>query len=224
MKAVNDDVLVKEDASIEKLTAGGLIIPNIGTIPMAYGVIQDVGPGRFNPWKNKVVKTELQVGDYVIYNPGPGIDITASTVSPDKKTVTKTKLKKLGAMECMAILEQDKDGKMIGVKSVRENYLVVKCEDKDKKTIGGIYVPEWGTDGKLMSGRVIMKGPGKYNAGTDSRIPCIADINDRVVFVDIKAIQVNLPTTNEKGEVVKEKYYLVPDSQVEVILDENENF
>ena len=223
MKAVNDDVLVKEDASVEKLTAGGLIIPSIGTIPMAYGTVEQIGPGRYNPWKDMVPKIDLQIGDYVIYNPGPGKDITTSVVNADK-TVTKTKLKKLNAMECMAVLEQDKDGKMIGVKNVRENYLVVKREENDKKTIGGIYVPEWGTDGKLMTGRVVMRGPGKYNAGTDSRIPCCAEIGDRIVFIDIKAIQINLPEKNEKGEIVKEKFYLVPDSQVEVILDENENF
>lgn len=224
MKAVNDDVLVKEDASVDKLTAGGLIIPNIGTIPMAYGTIKDVGPGRYNPWKDKTPSIDLKIGDYVIYNPGPGTDISTSKINSDN-TVTKTKLKKLNAAECMMVLEQDAEGKMIGVKYVRENYLVVKREENDKKTIGGIYVPEWNTDGKLMTGTVVMTGPGKYNAGTDTRIPCCAKVGDRIAFIDIKAIQVNLPIKDElTGTIRKDKFYLVPDSQVEVILDENENF
>lgn len=223
MKAVNDDVLIKEDASVEKLTAGGLIIPNIGTIPMAYGIIENIGPGKYNPWKDKIPAIDLKVGDYVIYNPGPGTVITTTTINADK-TTKKTKLTKIAAAECMMVLEQDKDGKMVGVKYVRENYLVVKRDETDKKTLGGIFVPEWNTDGKLMTGTVVMRGPGKYNAGTDTRIPCCADIGDKIAFVDIKAIQVNLPEKNDKNEVVKAKYYLVPDTFVEVILDENESF
>lgn len=223
MRAINNDVLVKDYASVEKLTAGGLIIPNIGTIPMAYGEIVDVGPGAFNPWTGKNFEMDLKIGDVVLYNPGVGKDIITSKIDENKNLI-KTKVKKLSAMECMIVFNQDKDGKMIGVKNVRENYLIVKREENDKKTIGGIYVPEFDTNGKLTTGRVVMSGPGKYNAATDSRVPNSAKIGDRIVYIDIKAIEVNLPVANEKMDIVKEKFYLVPDSQVEVILDENENF
>ena len=217
MKTIEDFVLVKQDASIEKLTAGGLVIPNVGTIPMAYGTIEEIGPGRYNVWKDKVVPVDdLKVGDYVVYNPGPGVDLPTTNKNS-------TKLKKLNAMEFMLVLDRDEDGKMVGVKYVRENYLIVKRETGDKKTLGGIYVPEFGVDGKLVSGTVVMQGPGKYNAGTDSRVPVCTKIGDKVVYVDIKAIELNLPTKNDKGEIVKEKFYMIPDSAVEVILDEDEN-
>ena len=65
MKTTENNVLVKEEP-FDKMTVGGLFIPRIGTIPMALGTIVKLGPGKFNPYTNKISPINLNVGDRVI--------------------------------------------------------------------------------------------------------------------------------------------------------------
>lgn len=105
---------------------------------------------------------------------------------------------------------------------LNDNYVLVK-RSTSAKTAGGIYVPEFDTNGKLVMGTVVAVGPGKYNAATDSRIPCVVSVGDRVIYTDLKAIEINIATKGTDGNFSKEKYYQIPDSAVEVILEENED-
>jgi co-chaperonin GroES (HSP10) len=106
---------------------------------------------------------------------------------------------------------------------MNDNYVLVKRRSGDTKTAGGIYIPELDSSGKLVYGEVVAVGPGKYNAVTDSRIPCTVSVGDRIIFTDLKAIELNIAAKNDKGAYVKTKYYQIPDSAVEVILEDNED-
>lgn len=106
---------------------------------------------------------------------------------------------------------------------MNDNYVLVKRRSGDTKTAGGIYIPEMDANGKLVMGEVIAVGPGKYNAATDSNVPCCVSVGDRVIYTDLKAIELNIATKNADGTYQKNKYYQIPDTAVEVILEDNED-
>ena len=107
MKATNNDVLVKEEPYAKK-TVGGLIIPRIGTIPMAMGTVVSTGPGLYNPYHKKTVPVKFKKGDRVIYNPGIATEITVS-VKDENGKVSKLKLVKVPENECCLALDDNED-------------------------------------------------------------------------------------------------------------------
>lgn len=217
MKLIDFNILVEEDSSVDKLTIGGLELAKGFTIPMAYGRVLQVGPGRINKKFNKRVNIDLKVGDIIVYNPGVGKPINASIKNADG-TVTKRSVTKLRAVEAAFILDEV-DGKICNIKSVRENYIIVKRDDTDNKSAGGIIIPNQKRTIDTVTGTVIMTGPGKYDPETDSRNSCFAKVGDKITFTEMQSIQLTIPMTNENGEVVKTKLYQIPDTWVEVILD-----
>lgn len=107
MKATDNNILVKEEP-YDKKTVGGLIIPRIGTIPMALGTVVSTGPGKYNPYHQKVVPVKFKEGDRVIYNPGIASEITV-TVTDENGKKSKLKLVKVPENECCLSLDDNED-------------------------------------------------------------------------------------------------------------------
>lgn len=106
MKLTSNYVLVKKDESGK--TAGGIYIPEIGTIPMQLGTVVQVGPGKYNPMFDKRVPIEVNIGDRVIFNPGVAIEINI-TQKDEKGNSTKVKLLQLPDNECSVVLEDNEE-------------------------------------------------------------------------------------------------------------------
>lgn len=217
MKILDFNVIIEDVESLNKLSVGGLVLPNNFTIPMAYGRITKVGPGRFNDKHDTMVPVNLSVGDLVIYNPGVSKPIELSVKTADGKSVKK-KYNKLTANECILVLEEDSDGKIVGIKSVKENYVLIKRDQTDKKTAGGIYIPELNKTINNITGTVYAVGPGKYDPEKNTRVPCMAQPGDKVAFIEMQSIQLSIPVKNEQGEVITEKFFEVPDSGLDVLM------
>lgn len=217
MKILDFNVIVENVESLDKLLSGGLVLPNNFTIPMAFGRVTQIGPGRFNEKHNVQVPVDLEVGDLVVYNPGVSKEIELSVKAEDG-TVQKKKLNKVMSTECMLVLAEDRNGQIVGIKSVKENYVLIKRDATDKKTAGGIYILEMNKTINNITGTVYLSGPGKYNAELNKRVPCMAQPGDKVAFIEMQAIQLTIPMKNEKGEIVKEKFYEVPDSGLDILL------
>lgn len=107
MKATDNNILVKEEP-YDKKTVGGLIIPRIGTIPMALGTVVSTGPGKYNPFTKVRVPVKFKEGDRVIYNPGIATEVTVS-VKDENGKVTKLKLVKVPENECCLSLDDNED-------------------------------------------------------------------------------------------------------------------
>lgn len=106
MKLTSNYVLVKKDESGK--TAGGIYIPEIGTVPMQLGTVVQIGPGKYNPMFDKRIPIEVKVGDRVIFNPGVAIEINI-TQKNEAGVATKVKLLQLPDTECSVILENNEE-------------------------------------------------------------------------------------------------------------------
>ena len=217
MKILDFNVIVENVESLDKLLSGGLVLPNNFTIPMAFGRVTQVGPGRFDEKNKKQVPVDLNVGDLVVYNPGVSKEIELN-VKKEDGTTEKKKFNKVMSTECMLVLNTDENGNVIGIKEVKENYVLIQRDSSDKKTAGGIYILEMNKTINNITGTVVMTGPGKYNVEAGKRVPCMAQKGDKVAFIEMQAIQLTIPMKNAKGEIVKEKFYEVPDSGLDAAL------
>ena len=74
MKPLADRVLV-EAAAAESKTAGGIIIPDTAKEKPMKGEIVAVGAGKVSD-DGKFIKSELKVGDQVLYGKYSGTEIT----------------------------------------------------------------------------------------------------------------------------------------------------
>ena len=217
MKVTDFNILIENEESIDKLTIGGLELAGNFTIPMAYGRVVQVGPGRFNKFHSKQIPAEIAVGDLVVYNPGIAKQIDINVKNRDGK-ITKKRVFKVEAKECILTLNEN-NGKICGIKSVKENYVLIKRDNTDKVTLGGIHIVELDRTINNITGTVVMTGPGKYNAEKDKREGCFAQPGDKVAFIEMQAIKLTIPVLNEKGDIVKETFYDVPDSAIEVLIN-----
>lgn len=217
MKITDFNILVENEESIDKLSIGGLEVAKNFTIPMAYGRIVQIGPGRFNKIHSKQIPVDLAVGDLVVYNPGIANEINIGIKDAEGK-ISKKKYYKLAAKECILVLNEV-DGKICGIKSVKENYVLIKRDKTDKVTVGGIHIVELDRTINNITGTVVMTGPGKYNSEKDQREGCFAQPGNKVAFIEMQAIKLNIPVVNEKGDIVKETFYDVPDSAIDVLIN-----
>lgn len=220
MKLTDFNILIENEESLDKLSIGGLELAKNFTIPMAYGRIVQVGPGRFNKIHSKQIHADLSVGDLVVYNPGIAKEITIN-VKDESGNLTKKKLFKLEAKECILVLNEV-DGKICGIKAVKENYVLIQRDKTDKVTVGGIHLVELNRTISNITGTVVMTGPGKYNSQKDAREGCFAQPGDKVAFIEMQAIKLTIPVCNEKGDIVKETFYDVPDSALDVLINTDE--
>ena len=216
MKVTDFNILIENEESIDKLSIGGLTLAKNFTIPMAYGRVVQVGPGRFNTIHSKQILPEIAVGDLVVYNPGIAKPITVNVKNAEGKNF-KRQVFKLEAKECILVLNEA-DGKICGIKSVKENYVLIKRDKTDKVTLGGIEIPELKKTINNITGTVVVTGPGKYDSQKDQRQGCFAQPGDKVAFIEMQAIKLTIPVINEKGAKTIETFYDVPDSALDVLI------
>ena len=214
MKVVDFNIIVEENTSINKLVSGGLILPSIGTLPMAYGRVIGVGTGRVNKKFNQHVSVNLNVGDLIVYNPG--------VAKPIKLKNAKTPVFKMKQNEAIMVLEEDGENNVVGIKKVLQNYMLIKRTADDKVSLGGLVMPEIKRSIDNISGTVYMMGPGTYNPETNKVDPCHCNIGDKVSFTEMSSIQITLPVKDANGKITKEKFYEVPDSLVDFVFDTDE--
>jgi co-chaperonin GroES (HSP10) len=214
MKVVDFNILVEENTSINKLVSGGLVLPNIGTLPMAYGRVVGIGTGRVNKKFNQHVSVNLNVGDLIVYNPG--------VAKPIKLKNAKSPVFKMKQNEAIMVLEEDGENNVVGVKKVLQNYMLVKRTTDDKVSLGGLVIPEIKRSIDNISGTVFMQGPGTYDPETNTVVPCHCNIGEKVSFAEMSSIQITLPIKGADGKVTKEKFYEVPDSMVDFVFDTDE--
>ena len=76
VRVLSDRLIVKPDeAPVEKVTATGIVLPNVsGEVPL-QGVVTHVGPGRLNP-DGTLVKMTVFVGERIVYGRSSGVHIT----------------------------------------------------------------------------------------------------------------------------------------------------
>lgn len=86
---------------------------------------------------------------------------------------------------------------------------------KEDKSVNGIYMPETATGKRTFT--VAEVGPGLWNPLRCERVPVSVKKGDRVV-VDVSLAP---EITISKGGV-KQKYYIIPESEIQFILDEGE--
>lgn len=71
---VEDRILVKRTVAREKITDGGIIIPDTAVEPPRRGIVIAIGPGRMLD-NGALAPMYLHVGDEVIYGKFSGADI-----------------------------------------------------------------------------------------------------------------------------------------------------
>jgi len=98
MKLNEDKILVEP---VTEKTVGGIVIPGIGNMGYMECKVLGVGPGRYNPYADKVVPHGIAVGDRVLINQG----VIAKL--PITKAGKKVKWSIVPASECIGPLEDD---------------------------------------------------------------------------------------------------------------------
>lgn len=94
----------------------------------------------------------------------------------------------------------------------------VFLQREEKKSAAGIITPlaKQGLD----TFKVVAVGPGEWNVFTGELIPMTVKVGDRVVADVATAPEITI--TNKKTGV-KTKYNVVPESSIQMIVDENED-
>lgn len=87
--------------------------------------------------------------------------------------------------------------------------------NEPEKTSGGIYMPEK-KEGTVCF-KVVQVGPGRYNPQTGGRHPMSVKVGDRVMVNTQIAPEVKIT----KGGV-KKKYFIVPEEEIQYILEDGE--
>ena len=214
MKVVGFDILIEENKSINEFISGGLVLPQIGTLPMAYGRVVQVGDGRLNKKFNEHIPVKVKVGELVIYNPGVAKPITL-------KNSGKTYLK-MKQNEAILVLKEE-NGEVVGVDRMLQNYVLVKHDEKDTVSLGGIVLPQLKRTVDNISGTVVMTGPGTYNAEDNTFVSGDFKAGDKVSFTEMSAIQLTLPVKQEDGTLAKEKFLEVPATMIDFTFEHEEN-
>lgn len=98
MKLNEDKILVEP---ITEKTIGGILVPGIGNLGYMECKVIGVGPGRYNPYVDKVIPHGIKVGDRVLVNQGV---IAKLPLTVDGK---KVKWSVIPASECIGPLEEN---------------------------------------------------------------------------------------------------------------------
>lgn len=80
LKPLGDRVLVLRDKAKEQ-TEDGIWLPNQSQDAPKMGVVQAVGPGRFDPLAGSVTPLTVKLGDRVIFSAYAGVEIGVDGVS-----------------------------------------------------------------------------------------------------------------------------------------------
>jgi len=82
------------------------------------------------------------------------------------------------------------------------DYVLIEKIEKEKKTTGGILIPEK-NDEKYFKGLVIETGPGKYNETKDTLKKINLEVNDKVICEKYSGIEII--DGKKKYTLIKEK-------------------
>ena len=99
MKTTHDKIFVKEIAE-EKITHGGIYVPNVANIQIKKGEVVEIGPGRLNA-KGERDPMSVKVGDIVLYGAHAGMPIEW------KKNGEKVQVFVMPEIEIIGIFEND---------------------------------------------------------------------------------------------------------------------
>lgn len=83
-----------------------------------------------------------------------------------------------------------------------QDYVLIEKIEKEKKTKGGILIPEK-NDEKYLNGTVVEVGTGKFNKYTDKYTKINLNINDTIIYDKYSGIEVALE--QKKYVLVQEK-------------------
>jgi len=98
MKLNEDKILVE---AISEKTIGGIFIPSVGNLGYQECKVVQVGPGRYNPYADKIIPHGFSVGDRVLVNQG------VLATLPITKGGKKVKYCVVPASECIGPLDDD---------------------------------------------------------------------------------------------------------------------
>ena len=87
--------------------------------------------------------------------------------------------------------------------------------NEPEKTSNGIYMPEKKEGAACF--KVVQVGPGRYNPHTGGRHPMSVKVGDRVMVNTQIAPEVKITKNG-----VKMKYYIVPEEEIQYILEDGE--
>lgn len=97
MKTTHDKIFVEEIVE-EKVTHGGLYIPNQVSLQIKKGKVVEVGPGRLNS-KGERDPMSVKVGDVILYGAHAGIPIEWKKAGEIVKVFVMPEIEVIGIME-----------------------------------------------------------------------------------------------------------------------------
>ena len=182
------------------------------TINNITGTVYLSGPGKYNAELNKRVPCMAQPGDKVAFIEMQAIQLTIP-MKNEKGEIVKEKFYEVPDSGLDILLTTDKEGNMNGVKKIKDKHVLVKRASGEKKTSGGIYLPELDQEGHFVEATVIMLG---------DKLTSDVKVGDKIVYVDAKDNnkELKLPIAGADGKVTTEKCYILAESDIEVILDD----
>lgn len=91
--------------------------------------------------------------------------------------------------------------------------LLVKREEAQTTTLGGIVLPGASVDEKTSKGLIVAAGPGKYSEKTGVLIPMSVKVGERILFH---------PAAGSKVVIEGETYWCMPESDAWAVMDPDE--
>jgi chaperonin GroES len=91
--------------------------------------------------------------------------------------------------------------------------LLVKRDEPEKVSVGGIVIPDASVDERTTRGTVMAVGPGKYSEKTAILIPMTVKVGDKILFH---------PAAGSKVTIGSESYWCLPESDAWCVIDPDE--
>jgi chaperonin GroES len=88
--------------------------------------------------------------------------------------------------------------------------LLVKRDEPEKRSVGGIVIPDASQDERTAKGTVMAAGPGKYSEKTAILIPMTVNVGDRILFH---------PAAGSKVTIGSDTYWCLPESDAWCVID-----
>lgn len=188
-------VLVLPDP-VEEVTSGGIILSDGAKAKYSRGTVVAVGPGKVVD-NREFVKTEVKVGDRVVFPEGSGMTFDPEWVN---STRHETNLSHL-LMQEDQILATEVDAEF-PLKPLKD--IVFVKPDTMPEKVGSFYIPENVREKyKDSTGTVVAAGKGCYVYKHKKWMPTVVKVGDRVLF-DYQ-LSFSLEVANEKIMYMGEK-------------------
>jgi chaperonin GroES len=80
LKPVNDRVIVRKDEP-EKVSKGGIVIPDAAQEKATRGIVLAVGPGKYAEKTGVFIPTTITVGTKILFHPFAGSEMKVGDIS-----------------------------------------------------------------------------------------------------------------------------------------------